>query len=177
MMSVFKGKESLVLAVTAFLSALFLVGCTTVKYSYDMKAGFSEPKSYTWAPASELVTDVKDPLLETNVQVLADQFLAQKGFTRVSEKPGLMISMGYQFGGGDSYQLRMLTLNIYQIKGPMSTASGMPKASTQKENSAEGRDLVWRGTAYSTIGNISTNAASGDLTKAIQGILSKFPPK
>jgi hypothetical protein len=173
MMSVFKGKRSLVLAVTVFLSALMLGGCTTVKYSYDMKAGFTEPKSYTWAPSSELVTDVKDPLLETNIQVLADQFLAQKGFTRVSEKPGLMISMGYQFGSGDSYQLRMLTLNIYQIKGPMPTSSDMPKASPQKENT----ELVWRGTVYSTIGNISTNAASHDLTKAIQGILSRFPPK
>lgn len=178
MMTVCKGKESLVLAATVFLSVLILGGCTTIKYSYDMKTSFSEPKSYTWAPS--LAVYVKDPLLETNVQVLADQILAQKGLTRVSEKSGLMVSMNYEFESGlyqDSYKLRMLTLNIYQIKRDMPSLSDTPKMSMQKENNVEKRELIWRGTAFTGFGTISTDAASGDLRQAVQGILSKFPPK
>ena len=173
-MTVFKGKEGVALMAILFLSVLILGGCTTIKYSYDMKTSLSEPKSYTWAPSQAMY--VKDPLLETNVQVLADQILAQKGLTRMSEKSGLMVSMNYEFESGfyrDSYQLRMLTLNIYQIKRDMPSPSDMPKIPMQKE-SYENKELVWRGTAF---GTINTDAASGDLKQAVQGILSHFPPK
>ena len=78
MMTVCKGNKSLVLAMTVFLSVLILGGCTTIKYSYDMKTSFSEPKSYTWAPSMGMY--VKDPLLETNVQVLADQIAGAERF-------------------------------------------------------------------------------------------------
>ncbi len=162
-MSIIEGKERLALIMTIFLSVLIMGGCaTTIKYSYDMKISFSERKSYMWGPSS--VEAKQDPLLERNVQVLADQLLAQKRFTRVSENADLMICMSCE---GDfykeRYQLSTLTLNIYK----------MPK-----ENTTEKRELVWRGTAFrSTFSNISTDAASGDLKKAVQGILSKFPPK
>ena len=162
-MSMIEGKERLALIVTIFLSILIMGGCTTtIKYSYDMKISFSERKSYMWDPLS--VEAKQHPLLETNVQALADRLLAQKGFTRVSENADLMISMGCE---GDfykeSYQLSTLTLNIYK----------MPK-----ENTTEKKELVWRGTAFRTaFSNINTDAASGDLRKAVQGILSKFPPK
>jgi hypothetical protein len=154
LMTAFKGKKRLAPIVTVFLAVLILGGCTAIKYSYDMKTSFLQPKSYTWRPS--LATYGRDPLLETNVQVLADQLLAQKGFTRMFEKSDLMISMSYEFDSGmyrDSYQLRMLTLNIYQF---------------------ENKELVWRGAAF---GTINTDAASGDLKKAVQGILSNFPPK
>jgi len=35
-------------------------------------------------------------------------------------------------------------------------------------------DLLWRGTAA---GGIRTDAASGDLKKVVEGMLSNFPPK
>lgn len=189
MMSIFKGKERLALIVTVFLSVLITEGCATaIKYSYDMRISFSELKSYMWASSS--VMDKQDSLLGINVQARADQLLAQKGFIKVSENPDLMISMSYEFGSGiyrDGYQLRMLTLNIYKIKRDMSTPSDMPKMSMDKGNTAEKKELVWRGTAFGTIHissgllpeepSIDTNAASGDLRKAVQGILSNFPPK
>jgi hypothetical protein len=62
--------------------------------------------------------------------------------------------MGYEFDyGGYSYQLRMLTLNISR---------------------ADTNELVWRGTAT---GDIKTDAASGDLKKAVAMIMANFPPK
>jgi hypothetical protein len=175
-MDVFKGRESLALAATVVLSVLLLGACTSVRYSYDMKTNFSEPKRYAWAPPL-VAQNAKDPLLEANVQVLADQLLAQKGFTRVSENPDLLISTSYEFDMGDNYHLQMLTLNIYRY---IPVPSDMPETTMQNKNSVEKMDLVWRGTAFplmSTIGSINTTTSSGDLRKAVQGILSKFPPK
>jgi hypothetical protein len=167
MISVFIEKKRLALLVTVFMSVLILGGCATaIKYSYDTKASFSGGESYTWAQSSAI--SQQDPLLETNIQAFADQLLAQKGFNRKSGKADLMISMSYEFDSSsyqyssqNSYQLRMLTLNIY-------------KMSMNKENTIENKELVWRGTAF---GTVNTDAASGDLKQAIQGILSNFPPK
>ena len=165
-------RGALKLVVTALLAVLVLGGCASIKYSYDMKSSFSAPKNYAWAPSE--ATYGKDPLLESNVQVLADQLLAQKGYVRISEKPDLVVTMSYEFDSSsyrDNYELRMLTLNVYQIKPGMPSPSDVPKMSMQKENNVE---LIWRGTAF---GSISTDAASADLKKAVHGILSNFPPK
>jgi uncharacterized lipoprotein YajG len=82
-MCVFERKEHLALIATVLLSVLLMGGCATaIKYSYDTKTSFSEQKSYAWAPSSAM--NRQDPLLEANVQALADQLLAQKGLTRVS---------------------------------------------------------------------------------------------
>jgi hypothetical protein len=172
MMTASRGRGALALVVTGLLLVLALGGCTSIKYSYDMKSSFPAPKNYAWAPSE--TTYGKDPLLESNVQVFADQLLAQKGYARTSEKPDLMVTMSYEYDSSsyrDNYELRMLTLNVYQIKPGMPSPSDVPKTSAQKENNAE---LVWRGTAF---GSIRTDAASADLKKAVQGILSNFPPK
>jgi Domain of unknown function (DUF4136) len=175
MMIVSRRKGILALLATVLWSVLILVGCApAIKYSYDMKTSFSEPKRYTWAKSS--ATNGNDPLLETNVQVLADQVLAQKGFTRTSENPDLILSMSYEFDSGiyqDSYRLQTLSLYVYLIQQAMLSPSDMPKTtSTYKRNAPEGTELVWRGTASDTI---KTDAASDDLKHAVQGILSNFP--
>ncbi len=162
-MSSFSDYKSLALTVTILLSVIIIGGCATaIKYSYDTRAGFSEQKSYAWAPSS--VMSRQDSLLEANVQTLADQLLVQKGFTRTAEKPDLMISMNYEFDSSSyhyGYQLRMLTLNIYKIRKDMPSSVGLSK------------ELVWRGTAS---GTINTDAASSDLKQAVDGILLNFPP-
>jgi hypothetical protein len=150
-MSVFKGKERWSMIATVLLSVTIMVGCApTFKYSYDTKTKFLDLKSYTWAPSSSL-----DRLLEKNVQDFADQLLAQKGFKKMSEKADLVIKMGYDsyYGYQNRYELQGLNLFIYKT---------------------ENNELVWRGTA---LGTIYTDAASGDLKHAVEGILSNFPPK
>ena len=59
----------------------------------------------------------------------------------------------YPYGSAEGYELRMLALNVYR---------------------ADGQTLIWRGTAS---GSISTDAASGDLSSAVQSILAAFPPR
>ena len=162
MITVCKGKKNIVLAVAVFLSFLILGGCTSIKYSYDTGTtgtGFLGLKTYTWAPSSAGYGD-RDSLLETNVQVLADKLLGQKGFTKVREKPDLLISMHYKseisYYSENDYKVRSLTLNMYN---------------------PENKELIWRGTASPRIGSINTDATFGDLKRVVQDILSHFPPK
>ena len=159
MMTRCRGTKNLLLAVAVFLSLLILVGCTSVKYSYDTGAAFSGLKTYMWAPSSGGYAD-RDPLLETNVQVLTDQLLGQKGFTKVQEKPDLLISMYYDSESGyyssHDYKIRSLALNVYN---------------------PEKGELIWRGTATPCIGTIQTDASFGDLKGVVKDILSHFPPQ
>ncbi|MGO9612800.1 MAG: DUF4136 domain-containing protein [Dissulfurispiraceae bacterium] len=154
-MHVFKAEARLAVIGTVFLAVLIMGGCaTSIKYSYDTRTGFSGLKSYKWTPLSAMRW--QDSLLETNVRVLADQLLEQKGFSKLPDKSDLLISISYESEYVSShydYQLRMLTLDIYK---------------------SEPKELIWRGTAS---GSIHTDAASNDLKQAVQDILSNFPPK
>jgi hypothetical protein len=148
-----KTKFSRAWVAVVLLAVLFMGGCgTAIKYSYDDRTRFPEFKSYQWSTAYGIYR--QDFLLEANVQSLTDQNLAGMGMIQKSEKADLLISMGYEFDYGSySYQLRMLTLNISR---------------------ADTNELVWRGTAT---GTIKTDAASGDLKKAVAMIMANFPPK
>jgi len=154
-----KTLQRIALTAAVLVSFLAMGGCATTykdvgfKYSYDTNTRFSERRNYAWAPSASMYR--KDPLLETNVQALADVVLAQKGFTRTSAQPDLTLSLGYEFEIGSSediYRLQSLNLYVYRV---------------------EGKDLVWRGTAF---GAIKTDAASGELKQTVQGILANFPP-
>jgi hypothetical protein len=147
---------------TVFSLVLVMGGCATaIKYTFDLKASFAEQKSYAWAPSMSpnqvgLLESRAGRLLESNVQVLADQLLAQKGFNKVTDKPDLEMMIGFvsnHYGDDDHYQIQELTLSIY---------------------GADKKELVWRGSAF---GTIDIDAASDDLKRAVQGILSNFPPK
>ena len=135
------------------LAGVILGGCgTAIKYSYEPRASFPELKTYQWAKANQVYR--QDPLLEANVRFLADNDLERKGLTLKTDKADLFIWMGYEFDYNNySYELRMLTLNISR---------------------ADNNEPVWRGTAA---GGMRTDAASGELKKAVEGILANFPPK
>ena len=153
-MRAIEGKTRWALMATVLSSALVMGGCTTFKYAFDMKTSFAEQKSYAWAPATS--ANQAGHLLESNVQVLADQILAQRGFKKASEKADLEVMTGFvssSYRDKDIYQIEQLTLSFYRT---------------------EKKELVWRGTAF---GTIKVDADSDDLKKAVEGILSNFPPK
>ncbi len=137
--------------VLALLATLVIAGCaTTNNYAYDPTAHFAELKSYAWASPQPQ----RDSLVETNVRFIADPLLEQKGFTRATDKPDIIIAIVYEnemFGQG--YELRMLTLKAYRVSDGF---------------------LLWKGTAS---GSISTDGASKDLRKAVETTLATFPPK
>ncbi len=142
-------------AIVAPLMILIGGGCaTSINHSYDPSTSFGPLKSYAWAPGS--VAYSQSGLVEANVQFVADPILAKKGFTRATTAPDFVILVrieNYPVGSSEGYELRILDLNVYR---------------------PDGRTLIWRGTAS---GSISTDAASGDLSKAVEGILAAFPPK
>jgi hypothetical protein len=142
-------------AIVAPLTILIGGGCAkAINHSYDPTTNFGPLKSYVWAPGS--ATYSQNSLVEANVQFLADAILEKKGFSRATATPDFVILVkleNYPVGSSEGYELRILDLNVYR---------------------PDGRTLIWRGTAS---GSISTDAASGDLSNAVQGILAAFPPK
>lgn len=141
--------------IAVVLTALAAWGCAArINYSYDLATPFDGLKNYNWGPSSAYAKQF--PLIESNIRFAADKALEKKGFVKKAEKPDFMISINYDYEIDSfrySYEIRMLNLKIY---------------------SADGRKLIWQGTAY---GTINANKASRDLTKNVERILSKFPPK
>ena len=131
-----------------------LAGCATaINYSFDPAASFTGLKAYNWTTAGSL--GQTSDLVVKNVQYPADQVLEKKGFKKTAENPDMLISVSYENEIGINqygYQLRMLTLGIQK---------------------ADGKQLIWRGTAA---GTINADAASGDLKSAVEGVLKGFPP-
>ena len=140
-------------SMAAVLAAVFFGGCSTpmagssVRYSYDPLFGFQGAKTYRWAESGS--TYGWDPLLEANVRFLSDRLLESKGMTK-TDQAALSISIRYE-SSGYSYELRSLSLNVSR---------------------ADTNQMVWRGLAT---GTIRSDAASGDLSNAVQGILANFP--
>jgi uncharacterized protein DUF4136 len=145
-------------AVTAaVLASVVFGGCSTTStstYSYEPRANFKEFKTYQWAEPRQ--TFGQDSLTEANVRFVADRELAAKGLALNADKADLLIGLGGEFGYSYysfPYELRRLTLNVSRV---------------------DNKQLVWRGTAT---GPIRTDAASGDLKKAVEEMLANFPPK
>ncbi len=140
-------------AAALFAAGIMLAGCaTTFNHSFDPATSYTGLKSYGWATGSAGPTQ---DLVVKNVQYHADQVLEKKGFRKTAESPDMLVTISYENEIGVNqygYQLRMLTLAIQK---------------------ADGRQALWRGTAT---GSISTDAASGDLKSAVEGILKNFPP-
>ena len=141
--------------VALLITMIFLGSCSGVKYIYDPGTNFSGLNSYAWTTTSSLSR--QESLTVTNIKFFADQILQQKGYKKTSEKPDLLISIDNEYEvntiSNNSYQLQMLSLNIYRT---------------------ESNQLIWRGTAP---GYINTDAASSDLKNAVWDVLAKFPPK
>jgi uncharacterized protein DUF4136 len=142
----------------AVLASVVFGGCstTTSTYSYEPRVDFKEFKTYQWADPRQ--TSGQDSLTEANVRFVADRELAAKGLALKADKADLLIWAGNEFDGSpytysSTYELRRLTLSISR---------------------AENKQLVWRGIAP---GPIRTDAASGELKKAVEGMLANFPPK
>ena len=158
-MTTIKGRAGKVLrafrfgaAAAVMLAVAVVAGCgTTLQYSYEPRASFPALRTYQWAQAGPMYRP--DPLIESNVRFLVDRALAGKGLALTTDKADLVLWMSYEFDYGYAYQLRMLTLNISR---------------------ADTNELVWRGVAT---GSIRTDASSGELKKAVEGILAHYPPK
>ena len=145
---------------TMLLLVAAIVGCSTtpptsVTYSFDPRFAFSDSKTYAWVKSRSNYG--YNPLVDANVRFLADRDFQAKGLALTPDKPALVAWIGYEsdYGGyySSSYDLRVLTLNLAR---------------------AADNELVWQGRA---LGSIRTDASSGDLKKAVDGMLAGFPPK
>ena len=127
-----------------------LIGSSEVKYSYDPQFSFEQAKTYRWAEYGS--TYWSDSLMEANVRFLSDRLLETKGLTSKTDTPALRFAVRYE-SNGYSHELRVLSVNVSR---------------------ADTNAMVWRGVAT---GTIRSDAASTDLSNAVQAILANFPPK
>jgi Domain of unknown function (DUF4136) len=131
-------------------------GATTSTYSYDPRFTFPQSTTYQWGEAQP--ANRRDSLLEANVRFLADRELQAKGLTSRAENAALIVWLSYEtssniYGNRSGHEVQALVLNVAR---------------------ADSKELVWRGLATGAIG---TDAASGELQKAVAAILVNFPPK
>ena len=122
-------------AAAAAFVLVILGGCagpggTSIKYYYEPGFSFPGAKTYQWGAAS--ATYRQDPLLEANVRFQADRQLQAKGMTQQAGTAALIVWMEYEFNPnitGHGYELQALTLNVSRPGG---------------------KELVWRGLAWSS---------------------------
>ncbi len=148
--------------VLAFAVALLatISGCGTtgsgmsIAYSFDPTFNFPAAKTYRWT--NSRYSYERDALLEANVRFFADKELAARGLSPTDPGASLLVWIGYESSldaYSYGYQLRRLTLNIAR---------------------ADNKELVWRGT---TTGTIKADAPTGELQRAVDGMLANVPPK
>jgi len=136
-----------------FIFILIIFGCgMKTRYVYDLGTNFSALKTYNWVPSSP---PIQDPLVEKNIQFIAGEILAQKGFT-LAPQPDFLISTSFE------YEIAFTQFN-YEIRA-LNIAMINPVT----------RQMIWRGTASDTI---STDPTTGDLKRAVEDVLKHFPPK
>ena len=149
-----------ILLVVAVSSGCSTAPPTSITYSFDPVFSFADSKSYAWVKPKP--TSGSSALVEANVRFLTDRDFQAKGLSLKADKPALHVWVGYESGfldfyygyfGSTAYDARVLTLNVAR---------------------AEDNQLVWQGRAR---GSIKTDAASGELKKAVDEMLAKFPPK
>ena len=153
------------------LTAILLVaaainGCSTAPaqsttYSFDPTFSFPDSKTYAWLEPKSI--SGANALVEANVRFLTDRDFQAKGLSLAADKPALHVWIGYNSGYyygcyldsqcSNAYDLNALTLNVAR---------------------AEDNRVIWQGRVR---GGIKTDAASGELNKAVEGMLASFPPK
>jgi hypothetical protein len=150
-----------ILLVVAVANGCSNTPATSITYSYDPTFSFPDSKTYAWVKPKS--TYGSNALVEANVRFLTDRDFERRGLRLTADKPALLAWIGYEPGyyygyyydyySSSAYDLRLLTLNVAR---------------------AEDNQLVWQGRA---LGNIKTDASSGELKKAVEGMLANFPPK
>jgi hypothetical protein len=143
-----------ILLVVAAVSGCSTASDTSITYTYDPTFSFPDSKTYAWVKPKSI--SESNALVEANVRFLADRDFQARGLSLTADRPALLAWIGYEpgyYGSYYGYDLHVLTLNVAR---------------------AEDNRLVWQGRAR---GNIKTDASSGELKKAVEGMLANFPPK
>jgi Domain of unknown function (DUF4136) len=188
-------------SVGLFFLGTVLAGCATVSVNsdYDSKADFSKYKTYAWE--SEDQPRAGDPrldntLIDSRVRDAVDQTLSSKGFQKVSSgAPDFIVA--YQAAIEQKMDVTQMTTPYYT---PYATGMAYGGASMYSSwNMHGGTDtfvtqydegtlfvdivdpktnaLIWRGTGKKAIDeNASSAKRESNINKAVQKILSEFPP-
>jgi hypothetical protein len=158
------------------LAAAF-AACSTITTTvdYDKAQDFSKYRTYGWVGTGNLGND----LLEKRIVAAVDRGLAAKGLTK-SDKPDVLVAVQ----GRLSREVRITSTGTgYGYRRGMGMATATAKeipVGTLILDLADGgdKDLVWRGTASSTIeASDSPEARDKKIQAAVDKMLENYPPK
>ena len=180
-------REKRTLMTVTFLTTFLLVTASAygqdVHYNYDRSANFATYRTYQWV---DIIPGggVPDRLIDSAIKQAADEQLAQKGLTKVSENADLYI--GYQ-----------VVVNLEKSVDLWSTGTGPGGWDGWGDRSVRGqtstvpvgillldlydvgkKELVWRGDAMKTIDlKTDPNKNYKNLQKVMAKLFKNYPPK
>jgi hypothetical protein len=162
------------------LVAAAFVGCSTITTTvdYDKSEDFSKYRTYGWMGTGNLRND----LVEKRIVAAVDQQLAAKGLTK-SDNPDVLVAVHGRLGKETQITAYNTGWGYGYRRGGMGVTTATAKeipVGTLIVDLVDGKDkdLVWRGTASSTIeASDSPDAREKKIQEAVQKILENYPPK
>ena len=189
-----KSKQCLFLAILG----LALSACATVSTStdFDPAANFSALKTYDWAGPQPITGNPRldSDILHTRIRNAVERELATMGYRKItSGEPDFKVA----YHVGLEEKLDVSTFQYYDYGYPSSyhgragfgPSAAWPRTETNVYQYEEGtllldivdpvtNKLIWRGTAKAEVNpNESPEKKEVKINKAVQKVLSKFPPQ
>lgn len=185
-------KRTFYVAVT--LSLLLFVSCSFIQVSedYDRRAPFTTYKTFDWMPKPDKMPPnaraaiERNPLLGKRIQEITDEILADKGITRRTENPDILINYYVGFkdkvdisGWGYSYGPRWGF--YWPYLGPYDDYTYTEGTLVLDFVDAKTNEMVWRGVADKALydyyySGSSHNFNDRELWKILSKMLSQYPP-
>ncbi len=177
---------------------LVLSACATVSTStdYDPAANFSALKTYDWAGPQPITGNPRldSDILHTRIRNAVERELATMGYRKVtSGEPDFKVA--YHVGLEDKLDVTSFTYYDYDYpayyhgRAGFGPSAAWPQTETHVYQYEEGtllldivdpltNKLIWRGTAKAEVDpNQSSEKKEAKINKAVQKLLSKFPPQ
>jgi len=185
-------KRTFYVAVT--LSLLLFVSCSFIQVSedYDRRAPFTTYKTFDWMPKPDKMPPnaraaiERNPLLGKRIQEITDEILADKGITRRTENPDILINYYVGFkdkvdisGWGYYYGPRWGF--YWPYLGPYDDYTYTEGTLVLDFVDAKTNEMVWRGVADKALydyyySGSSHNFNDRELWKILSKMLSQYPP-
>ncbi|HTO52354.1 MAG TPA: DUF4136 domain-containing protein [Myxococcota bacterium] len=171
----------------ALILCLAFTACSSIEVhdDWDPGASFAGLHSWAWQSATPEATGnarLDDPLLHGRIQGAIQNTLAEKGFTKTSGKPDILVA--YHI----ALDQKLDAHTIYTGYGPYRGWYGVGGAQTVVDTydvgtllidfvSPETNDVIWRGTGQSRIQELKTpEERQARVQGAVDQILKQFPP-
>ena len=179
--------------VTLMLTALLLVGCSSVRVTQDYArdADFSSYRSFAWAQPSHVETGdprLDNPLLNERIREAIETTLTARGYSLVAtEQADFLVRYHTVVRSRVEYQRSGVTVGsgYYTGRAGVGVALDFPYGSREYDEGTliidflqpQTGDLIWRGTGVRPLEDTPTPERRDEIVyDVVQRILAQYPP-